>query len=261
MVSDITSPFRSTKRRLARTREHIAKLKAAIEHFYTKDLLKQVVEDEYVGIEVWNAVKFRQVLDVPDDLGDSAAEAFDAIRSSLDQACSASATALGHKDPKFANFPFADDEGQLENVIKGRCKNLHPEIVNLIRALKPYEEGNRLLWALNRVRRRNQHHVLVDVGLNAQSIMVRKLHLIHGDFDLPMPWWDKEKREVTVLRSSKRTRFSALDIGVRVFPVLTDADILTGEPVVAVLDELLSIVESIVMGIEAETVRLRRLPQ
>ena len=49
---------------------------------------------------------------------------------------------------KHVHFPFADRHYELERVIKGRCKNVPPEIIHLIQTFKPYRNGNDLLWAL-----------------------------------------------------------------------------------------------------------------
>lgn len=255
----MSDPFRNPKRRLARVKQHINQLERHINRVFGPGLLKLEKTIEYIGVHKAMIVKFRQVRDVPDELGDTAVEAFDAIRSALDQACSASAVSLGVAQPK-TYFPFADTEELLANVIKGRCKDIHPDVVDLLRSFQPYEGGNKLLWALNQVRRSNQHHVLAEVGVGSNAIELRSVEVDRTGpfgFAIRMPQWDRERREIHVIHADPATEFRALDIGVKFYAALGDAGILTGEPVIPVLNQLTREAERIVMAIEAETLRIK----
>jgi hypothetical protein len=257
----MADPFRSPKRRLARVKHHISQLERDIKRVFSGDLLKQERVIEFVGIQKALVVKFRQVRDIPDELGDLAVDAIDGIRSALDQSCAGSATALGVEHPRKAYFPFADTKEQLENVIKGNCKELHPDICDLLRTFEPYEDGNKLLWSLNQVRRRNQHHVLAEVGLGAGAFHLNAVEPDRvGPFGMMIrtPQWDREKREVHVIHTDPTTTFRALDIDVEFYPALGNAGVLTGEPVIPVLHKLTGEAERIVMAIEAETTRILR---
>lgn len=258
----MADPFRNPKRRLARVKKHIAQLEDDINQVFAPDLLRQEITEEFVGIERKAVVKFRQVRDIPDELGDTAVEALDAIRSSLDQACSASALCLGVVEPKYAYFPFANTMDDLNNVIKGRCKDLRPEIVGRLRAFEPYEDGNKLLWALNQVRRSNQHHILAEVGVGSNAFEMHQLKIERSGpsgFAVLSPKWNRERREIHVIHADPATVFSVADFRVRFYPVLGDAGPLTGEPVIPALNALASEAESIVVAIEAETLRLKNV--
>jgi hypothetical protein len=256
----MSDPFRNPKRRLARVKHHIAQLERDIDEIFSPDLLAQETSIEYIGIHKAKIIKFRQVRDIPDHVGDTAVEALDGIRSALDTACSASAAALGVSEPKYAYFPLADTKEQLDNVIKGRCKDIHPDVVELLRTFEPYEGGNKLLWALNRVRRQNQHHILAEVGFGANAFRLNACqpdHIGPFGFNVLMPKWDKEKREVHVIHCDPTTTFRALDIDVHFYAALGDAGILTGEPVIPLLNKLEGEAERIVMAIEAEALCIK----
>jgi hypothetical protein len=250
-------PFDSSKRRLRRARTHIRHLDQLSNEFLAKRPWKFVFEPRTFHDRPMKVLILRLTRRIEDEFGDVAIEAMDALRSALDQACYGSAVSLGKVEPKSAYFPFADDAQQLENTIKGRCKDLHPELIEMLRAFKPYAEGDRLLWAFNKNRHSNQHKVLIGLGASGS--------MVHCDFEvegggpiLSPPQWDQEKAEAVLAYFPVNAVLKRGNIKTNFYFAFQDAGTLSGEPAVATLDAFAGKVEGIVMAIEAETARILR---
>lgn len=186
---------------------------------------------------------------MPDDIGDAAAEAADALRSALDHACFAVATIAGAVDPKSTHFPFADDPAQLENVIRRKCRDLPADFVDLLRAYKPYAGGNDLIWAFNKVRAGNQHRFLLDVAISAKNSRLKGV-APPGDFAFghAPPNWDAEKQEMVL---AEGFGFDPdIDVSVMVQPAFRDAGPLTGKYLLPMLNEFFDAVQKIVNNVE-----------
>src|SRR5262245_61209963 len=153
--------FRSPKQRLARAQEKIAELNAAIETFVKSEPYARVVEINPASGFQFHKIKMTKPL--PDLLTDLTMEIIEALRSALDQAGFACARLDGKPNAKSAYFPMADTGPDLANVIKGRCKDLPPDIVTLFRSFMPYKGGNDPLWAMNKIAN-TKHTALVPVG-------------------------------------------------------------------------------------------------
>jgi hypothetical protein len=134
-----TDPFESPKRRLARGKQHIRRLDKRIQTFLKKQPHKRVAEPDPDG-SVVHAIKFTR--NFPDSWVDAAVEALEAVRSALDQAGYAAAILGGAVDPKNAYFPIADTDADLDNVTKGRCRDLPREVSALFRGFDAQEKGN-----------------------------------------------------------------------------------------------------------------------
>ena len=110
--------------------------------------------------KIWE-IKFKPVPAVCDEL---AFETLFTLRAALDQAAYAAATAAGKVQPRYAYFPVAKTLGGLDDVIRGRCRDLPDEIKALFREFKPYKTGNNALWTLNELGNK-VHAALVPVGV------------------------------------------------------------------------------------------------
>jgi hypothetical protein len=128
LMSNKSDPFESPKRRLKRGKEHARRLEKRICSFLQKKPYERVEDVDSEGVTT-HALKFTR--DFPSSWADAAVEALEAFRSALDQTGYAAALLSGAANPKNAYFPIADTVVDLDGVVKGRCKDLPPEIATL----------------------------------------------------------------------------------------------------------------------------------
>jgi len=148
--------------------------------------------------------KYRTIKPIPGRLRAIAADCLNTLRASLDQACYASATALapGTK-PRNAYFPSASDPAKLENISKGRSADLHPEIVGIARALKPYTGGDDELYFLTTSSASNRHADLVPAVGNVAPVIFGTYTIVKGtdaDIEIFTPKWSAEREEFTFFK-------------------------------------------------------------
>lgn len=183
--------------------------------------------------------------------------AFDAVnnlRSALDQAIYGINLAVGVTD-RNSFFPIAKDGTHFQNAVKGRCKNLPPEIVNLISSFKPYKGGNDLLWALNELCNTDKHGIISPVALNTSSVHYKSMVFHTGFRGLGFPIWDRTKNEMELYRLAKGGT-AETDFNITHYIAICNVEFVDGQPSEAVLGEFVRIVEGIVLALEAETARL-----
>jgi hypothetical protein len=250
---DMSGPFRSARRRLARAESHISNLECAVGAYLQSEAYAIVTEPHYLGIERFFQVKLKLVKPIPDELSDVAVEAIDALRSALDQTCFAVAT---KPDSKSAYFPFGDTAAGLENVIQGRCKDLPPEIVDLLRSFKPYRDGDEILWGFNKVRQLNQHAILAAVGVATEAMALSNINLFDGELGIANPHWDREKNEMLIATVSHAAKYN-FNANVAIKIVFNDAGPLTELEAVPLLRTSAYKVANIIDEVEKKAVGLR----
>jgi hypothetical protein len=211
-------------------------------------------------IDGQNLFKVQVTTDPPPELACIAFDAINCLRSSLDHAVFASTCVLtGHENPNSTKFPFADKAddlaGEWSRGASGVPKDLRPFLVNL----KPFQNGNNLLWGLNKVRNSKIHRVLAPtVSVPAGTAM----NAVPGPVGLhihiwePIREWNEERREFTYGRG----RVSGFGtIAVQIELAFTQKSALGSRLVGPTLRQTAGIVEGIVSGLEAETARIIRL--
>lgn len=212
MVSAV-DPFASARRRLARAKQHISDLQGHHDAFFEGIPYKHAVETNAEGLKEH---KVKLTAPIPDIITDLAYEAIEALRSVLDHAMHAIATACRVQRPDLVLFPFADRATDLDNVIKGRTKDIHPDIVTYLRGLKPYNGGDQLLHALNSVRRQSIHRLIVPVGIrNSGNVTFRfdegtqisPVLRIGKSFGRNGPVWDSGKDELVYMVAAPTDHF------------------------------------------------------
>lgn len=243
-------PFASPKRRIARAKKHIDDFDARMKAFFETDPYAHVTEADPNGAENLHKVKLTKP--IPGELGDIAAETIEGLRSSLDQAVYATAVANGRANPTSAYFPIADSVDDLANVIKGRCKHVPPDIITLLRAFNPHKGGNDVIWALNKLCNINKHRLLVGFATTSNAVHIA---YAQGPISIFAPQWDSRKNEIIFARTPRDAQPN-YNINVETNITFGEVDILRGAPAGAVIREMASEIESVVLAIEAETRRL-----
>jgi hypothetical protein len=207
----------------------------------------QVVEHDLNTNE--NIYKITLVKPMPVALSGIMFDAVNNLRAGLDQAIFAIAGSN-----KLRSFPFADTSTDFENAVKGRCKDLPDEIVDLVRTFKPYKGGNDLLWALNKRCNSNKHAIDTTVAI-ARGDATQSIVEFRGPGSLSRSVWDRAKNEMEIARLKPGGTFQ-MNFQVDGFIAIRDVEIVDGEPAPALLNEFIRIVEGIVMAIEAESKRI-----
>ena len=248
-----SDPFESPLLRISRAKEHIQDFHTRTDAFMKKEPWAKVTELDPDGFHEVHKMRF--IGEIPSNLRAVAAEAADGLRSALDQAVFATAALAGKPDAKSAYFPIADDISGLDNVIKGRCKDVPPDIITLLRAFKPYEAGNPLIWSFNKLRQSNQHKILVPLGIAlGPTTFSYSAAMITGG--MVTPYWDSAKNEIVYARFGPGTRNVDYDIQFRFTIAFNPIGIGGRGPALLELQRFVSEAERIVRALKAECVRI-----
>jgi len=192
--------------------------------------------------------KARLTRAVPVSFALIASDALMNLRAALDHIGYSIALAMGIAKPKSYYFPFADtaDRFAKDKRIMDRCSQLPRQIQTVFVHCRPYRDGNTLLWALNEMRNRDSHAVVMPICIDNHSIHVRH----SGGIESPgNPHWDHVKNEIELFRTQSDPMYKlslALDIG------FDGPEPLHREPMVQTLNIFVEIVEDILMRAERE---------
>ncbi|MBH0239442.1 hypothetical protein [Methylobrevis albus] len=246
--------FQSARIRISRARELKDEIDRDTNLFFATQTYEYIKKK---NIESGN-YEHRAVLKqrFPDRLSAISADAVGNLRSALDQAGYASAVASGKENPKHCHFPFAEKLSDLENSIKGRCKDIPVSVLNLMRSFQPYSGGNDLLWAMNDSRRVNEHAFISMVATVISDASLGPTVILRSTgFAMIRPVWDRQHNEIlyavarpgTIATSKPRFKFNI---------VFSRPDAFAGELVVPTLEKLIHLTETIVASIEEECGRI-----
>lgn len=245
--------FRSSRRKIARAKKHVAEFEAEVGRFLLQDNLYEAFVDndpQRPGKDIW---KLRLTQPFPEVLDEIVGDAVNNLRAALDHACHAAAVASGLTKPLHTYFPFGKTQAEFENTMRGNCKDVPLDVHALIRRYGPYRGGNDVLWSLNFISVRDKHTWLIKVGTRiANSFSGTGGGRVIFPVD---PSWDHEKNEVEF---AEFTSGIAADYKFELAPFVAFSEIefVEGEPVSAVLAYFIQIVEDIVSAIESESQRL-----
>jgi hypothetical protein len=194
--------FYSARLTLARAQYHINDFNSLIKGFIQSQPYTIFIDKECNSGKDTHKLRFAERL--PDILPCVLFDAVNNLRAALDQAGYAAARASGKVTPKKTNFPFADDSTALDNQIDRRhvCDDLPAEIVAYFRGLKPYEGGDNILWALNKLCNTKKHCALVPGKIDSiSSIVIYESDATGASsaFLAPRDTWDPQKHEMILM--------------------------------------------------------------
>lgn len=245
----MSDPLYSSKYSLARAKHHVGDFERQIAEFIKTNPYGRVVEvDPNTAEEVY---KIKLTKPLPVALDGIAVDAINNLRSALDQTVYALKTS---KKGMYAYFPIRNTEPEFKNAVNGICKDVPKEIVDLLTTFKPYKGGNNSLWALNKLAGTNKHGIICPVAAATGGVHFQKI-IVTGGFSIPAPVWDRAKNEMEFLRVMPGSEVDA-NIGVTTFVAFRDVEGVDGAPAVPVLNQFVSVVEGVIMAIEAEARRL-----
>lgn len=245
-------PFNSPRMRIARAKQHIRNLDQRVKRFFDAKPYARVTERDDEDINDLHKIKLTKSF--PAGVTSVAAEAIEGLRSALDQAAYATAVLSGVRHPKSAYFPIASSADELNNVIRGRCKDIPHDIVLLFQSFSPHKEGNDIIWALNNACNASKHGVVTPVGMAANGIHIKHM-TVTGSFRLPAPNWNSEKNEIVFAATGPETNIE-YDLDISFLVAFGEVEGIGGQPAVPILNAMASEVHRIVSAIEAEAKRI-----
>lgn len=167
--------------KIERAKQHLHELETAVQQFFNSQpyLLERLQEPE-TGDLVYR-VRVRAQPPAPWDaiIGD----VIHNLRASLDFLVCQLVEANGTTPSTSTMFPIAKSAIEFEAQVKKRLKGVSTEAERLIRAVKPYQGGNDLLWQLHQLDIIDKHRLLIPVGSAYRNLildgsdMLRSLNL------------------------------------------------------------------------------------
>lgn len=252
----MTDHFESPKLLFNHARDHIKDLETRIKTVFDRQPYTSIVErDREAGQDVH---KVRLTAKLPRKVDAVAKDALGNLRDTLDHAVYASAAALRPgKTPHRTAFPFANDATGVHNRLNRELIDIPPGIRTFLEGLCPHKTGNQLLWGLNCTRNVKTHRVVVPLvtASTGNSLSIGSA-IINGPSQIGYNRWDATKNEVEYMRLGPGSQVH-YKLNVSFDVLFGDVEVLGGNPVVGTLNAVASEVESILLGIEAETARLR----
>src|ERR1035437_7105144 len=248
----MSNPFESSRRKIARAKEHFLNLHREIEKFTLVKPYERVIEP-HPDEPDHTIHKIKMTKELPSSIADTTADLVQNLRNALDNAAYAVAVASGKVEPKFTAFPFAGSIAQMANSL-GRSKDLPKEIQSLFCGFQPYLGGDDILWALNEICNGDKHKIVIPIGTG----MVRVAGGIEvtGYFSMPEPHvWNRTKNEMNLSRWGLTRNSNTISSSVSL-KRLTIFRSWTASQSLESLTSCAGKVERIVVCIEAESRRL-----
>ena len=236
-------PFYSSKYSVERAKHHVNDLKLQIAEFFKTTPYTRVCETN--ADRTQNIHKFKLIKPMPVHLSGIARDAVFSLRSALDQAMYA-------MTGKFLYFPFRNSKSEFKDAMKDVRKSVPKEIANLVSGFKPYKGGDDLLWALNKMNNPNKHGIIRPVAF---ALLVAQFERDDGVPAPRIPAWDRTKNEMEFILSVPSAPVEP-KFEIATWVAICDVEVVDGQPVDAVLNNLTSKVEGIVMALEAEAKRI-----
>lgn len=249
----------SARSMLARAQMHIGAFREAVMAFLDSEPFLQVAELDTASNE--RVTKLKLVKAAPLELNHIAADALVNLRSALDQAGYAVATAAGGKG-RDTYFPFGDNEAEVRSRDRSGSKEIPKEIFDVMVSFKPYQGGDDFLWAMNKLCNANKHRLLNEMASRTDnatkfSLVLRK-GAPDGKLQVRMPQWNHVAKELELFRCDANNNDDYhYDIQLRVFVSFGGIGVLDGHPAEGVLDLLAKKVETIISALDAEATRIR----
>lgn len=248
--------FDSARLMLSETLEYITAFEEIAKPFVAQSNWSAVIEVDRQTREQVGKIQFKT--DLSPRLAARTYDVFRYLRDALDHSLFASAFMIRGSEPSRFKYPFGDTPVAVEaEIMQGRCDDLHPDILKIVIASRPYEAGNRPLWAMNKLRNRSTHRVLSPA--NAQSGGFGITSMTAGDpgFTMtPMSEWKSTRRQLAFLRVSSMAPDDHLKITPTVTVALNPAFGFGDRPAVDVFRETYAMVSKLVADVETETMRI-----
>jgi hypothetical protein len=161
-------PFIASRLKLKRADDHADELKSAISDYLSRIPVREIRSQHPADARYmkWELVCVERA---PVYLGAILGDAVHNLRAALDL-LAVDLVLLNRKSEKGVHFPFAASAAELERQIKDKnMDRASPEVVNLIRALKPYVGGNLALRYVHDLDLMDKHQMVLPVVVAAHG--------------------------------------------------------------------------------------------
>jgi hypothetical protein len=248
------APFHSARYSIAHAKRRIAEFESEEIAFIKSNPYTRAMEQNTDGTEDFYKIKLTKPM--PVGLPGIGFDVVSNLRTALDQAGYDVAVAAGTTGKK-AHFPFGLDLTEVQSRANEASKHIPKDIFNYMVSCEPYKTGNYLLWALNQLCNSHKHEILTPVAMSIAGASTGR-NFFEGpviSVKIP-PVWDREKNEM-ILAHVKHGTAVQINLQLNVFIALAKVDVVDGAPALRVFNDLASIVERIIFGIEAEARRIK----
>jgi hypothetical protein len=247
------NPFDGAFLLLDRAREHREELNTRAERFFNENPCVHFTEKDLDTGHFLRKAKLKTPL--PSSFWPIAADAFNNLRSALDQAVSASVTRL---NPTAAlngvGFYFGRSQTHFENTLNRAPKAIDPYVFDVMRFFRPYNGGNDRLAILNVLANSNKHRSLISLGASVDTVEVALLEL-PGRGPILRPHWDPAKNELVITRTAQNHE-PRYDLNVAFFIAFGQVERLEGTAVIPMIDYLGALCGAFCTGLESDTARM-----
>jgi hypothetical protein len=242
--------FATAYQRIRRAEEHCIELKQKSLHYFASQPSGRLGQPDPHKVYVIDKIKL--AVPLPDSMRRLTIQAVENLRSALDHSARAVVVNAAHK--RRTSFPFGDTKREFEAALRSKCNHVPGEIKVLFREFQPYKRGNAPLWALNKLCNAQERRGIVEPTINMKEANFDHIGLTHALAAL-RPVWSRRRNEIVFSRAPGKETVhhdleSSIDVGFGKVPVFG------GQPVLAGLRYLTSIVKAIVMATEAEARRI-----
>lgn len=248
-------PFESAKLLVERAAHHLDELETFERVYTSQQPFRHFQERDINGDILFKAALTKLP---PGSLSAIAFDAINCLRSALDHAVfDASVRIGGNPQPKFTKFPFGSDYNEALRDFSRKKAEVPEPIRPFILAFEPFKNGREKLWELNELRNSKIHKILSGTIVSATGFGIKGGYIGSLQFD-QVSEWDQRDLTLTYMRARVAQNVHIrIDLLVKIaFGVDTP---FPNEHAVTILRNFREIMERIVLGIEAESVRLMRL--
>jgi hypothetical protein len=246
-------PLHSAKYVLEHANRRISEFEREVTLFLDSEPYARVIEDDpYTGGQV---AKVKLVKPLPAALPGIVFDALNNMRACLDQIGFATSKAADSNFGKHAHFPFGDSEANSLGHYGGGSKQIPKQIFDVMVAFRPYETGDKTLWAINKLCNTKKHEIIVPVCVASGAKTTYNNIRIRGAGIEIGPMWDSTKGEIELARVGAGGSIE-FDVSLTYYIAFTDVIGLGGAPVDRILRTMARKVNDILVAVEAEAFRL-----
>lgn len=256
--------FESSKRLCTWALQEIENFDSAEVAFMGNDPYQIVSEPAYSAIGLPPAPVSFKVVDIKEPGEEFERTAYRIIldlRNALDQAVSAASEMIGSGSPSHTNFPFAMTEKDFnrrlaasKGVYRGIPTKLHP----LLQSFRPFltnedgTNGERLLCFLNDIANINKHKVTLETLFSPKGVGIINCH----GFNLVLNCQRISDTEFSILKATPFAPDAQITIEVTAEFRISHWSPFTDQPAGKLFKKLHALVESIVLKIEEEALKI-----
>jgi hypothetical protein len=254
MTQTIADPLLGPKLKIERAKKHVHELIAEIKAFGAKQPYRVVTDKHPRTGDV--TYRLRIVHEIPSSWATIIGDIVHNLRAALDLLVCALVVHNGNQVKLGNGFPIAGSAKTFEAMLDRKVDGTSDEVKRFVKRLKPYETGNRPLWAIHELDVLDKHKAIVPTTSAYRHFTLRG--------EIKVPWQDEPVKLPGINirpNDARRLMTNDGDILMRVrSPAVSSEDkyefafevafgktqIVDGQPVVPTLQQFGQLVERIV---------------